>query len=791
MTRSWTYVGIFLVAMATLMLEILLTRIVSVQAWYHLAFFIISLGMLGMTAGALLVFLVPRAFADEAIGARLAQASLAFAISVPVSLVLVLRAPLLPVSSFETFLGLLGPGAALAVPFVFSGLALTLALTRAGLPPGIAYGVDLCGAALGCVLVIPLLDQIDAPSAAVATASLAALGGVVFAATARRRSVAIVAVIVSAACIAVAALNASAEPAPLRPRWVKGSREDAAKFSYVRWNTYSRVTVGRSERGNPFFWGRAGNTPPAISNRITEQSMVVIDGLAATPMQRGANDPTVTEHVLWDVTQFAHHIRPRGPAAVIGVGGGRDVVAAVRAGHESVLGIELNKTIVELHRHVMAEYSGLTKLPVKLVNDEARSYLARDDGHYTVISMPMIDTWAATGAGAFSLSENGVYTVDAWKIFLARLTPDGVFTVSRWGAETTKMTALAFETLYQLGARDPGRHMVIVQGEAVATLVVSRSPFSDADIARIDAEIQRLGLRVLLHPRALPPYQQLAAIAQTRSSDELQRWAETESLDYSPPTDERPFFFNLLRPSNWLTGGGNRGGQSFQGNLQATRTLVFATLVSAVLAIVALLLPLLLRRASLRDLRRADVAISLLYFALIGFGFMFVELGLLSRLSVFLGHPTLALAVVLAGIILFTGLGSLASGRIPIESNRRWALFPLAPAALLVILVPVMGWLMHAAEGATTPARIALSALLIAPPALGLGLAFPLGLRLVQRISASLGPWLWGINGACGVVASGLALACSMVWGISTTLLVGASCYALLTLAALRLHRSA
>jgi spermidine synthase len=804
MKQGPTYLGIFLVAMATLMLEILLTRIVSVQAWYHLAFFIISIGMLGMTAGALIVFLAHRLFPEHQVGPRLAQSSLAFALSVPISLFFVLSARLQPVSDLDTFLSLLGAGAALAIPFIFSGVALTLALTRAGLPPGRSYGIDLCGAAAGCVLVIPLLDRIDAPSAAVASATIAAMAAVAFGAGGRRRGLVIAAALSCAALFALATVNASSRPPPLRPTWVKGAREDASAFSYVRWNTYSRVTVGPSVVGGAFYWGVGEKTPEAVRFRPVEQRQVIIDGLAATAMQRASSDPRDTELLPWDATQFVHHIRPHGPAAVIGVGGGRDVLAAVRAGHEQVLGLELNEAIVAVHRDVMPEYSGLSRMAgVRLVADEARSYLARDTGRYTVITMPMIDTWAATGAGAFSLSENGLYTVEAWKVFLSRLAPRGIFTVSRWYiedavGEAVRLTSLAFDSLLRLGIREPRRHVVIVRGGWIATMLVSVTPFDEADLAQMDAHAARLGHVMLLRPGRPAAHPELAAVAEKSSREALEGWAQAQTLDYRAPTDERPFFFNLVRPASWLSGSGVSSHRiAYGGNLQATRTLLFATLASSLMAVLALLVPLALRRRSLGNLRGREVAASLSYFALIGFGFMLVELALLSRLSVFLGHPTLALAVLLAGIIFFSGLGSLASGRLDLERSRWSVLYPLIPAGLLVLLQPLMGPLMQAADTFTIPARVLLSVALIAPPALGMGFGFPIGLRLVRRIEGnpaatggSIGPWLWGINGACGVTASGLGLACSMAWGVSTTLLAGAACYALLTVAALRLHRA-
>jgi hypothetical protein len=262
----------------------------------------------------------------------------------------------------------------------------------------------------------------------------------------------------------------------------------------------------------------------------------------------------------------------------------------------------------------------------------------------------------------------------------------------------------------------------------------------------------------------------------------------------------------MLKPRTWLTQRElvDKMDLSFLGNLQATQTLVYATLVSAVLTLLTVVAPMALRRRDFPALGRANIVTAAAYFALIGFGFMYVEMGLLSRLNVFLGRPTLALAVLLAGMILFTGVGSVLSGHAVFGRGRLAVLYPGLAVLLIVASAMILPGAMHGFEAAGTLPRVLISLALIAPTALGLGLCFPLGLRLCERLElrvlgpsthaahdgAALGPWLWGINGACGVCASGLALGTSMVFGIDTTLLVGAGCYLLLLIATQLLHRA-
>ncbi len=801
--RSLTYLGVFLVAAATLMLEVLLTRLTSVTGWYHLAFFVISLAMLGMTAGAVLVYLQPDSFREEQVPARLAQSALAFALLTAVSVAASLALPLVPVLDFMGFMGLLVQGAVLALPFVACGVTMTLALTRAGLPPSIAYGVDLVGAASGATVVIPLLSVFDAPSAAVCAGAVAALGAASFTLAHGRRSALPAAL--AATLVALAIANASAATPALRPAWVKGKLEDPRTQMYTRWNNHSRVTVGQTVAMPPAFWARGKNLPP--SAQVVDQRLIQIDGAAGTIMSRLGAGPQAHAYLGWDITSFAHHLRPSGPAAVIGVGGGRDVLEAVRVGHKPVVGIELNQLIVDLHTKEMIAFSGIAALPgVELVSDEARSYLARDQRRYEVIAMSLIDTWASTGTGAYSLSENGLYTAEAWQTFLRRLTPRGVFSVARWyvvdsPGETARMLALAMETAWRMGAKTPYQHIVLLQNEIVSTLLLSPTPFSSDDLDRVEALATSLGFNMLLTPRRAPSHPLLHELVVQPTPAALRAWAARQpTFDFSPPTDARPFFFNMLKPGAWLhdSSAVSALDLTFLGNLAATQTLIYATLASLLLTVLALWLPMAGRSSALRRLPRADVVAALAYFALIGLGFMLVEMGLLSRLTVFLGHPTLALAVLLGGIILFTGIGSLLSGRVDLGNTRFARLYPLIPTGLVLLAAACLDPLMRAFVASHTPARVSVSLVLVAVPALGLGLCFPLGLRLTEAMEArrtngaqvaQLGPWLWGVNGAFGVCASGLGLGLSMTLGIPVTLLCGAACYLLLLPATARLAR--
>jgi len=278
---------------------------------------------------------------------------------------------------------------------------------------------------------------------------------------------------------------------------------------------------------------------------------------------------------------------------------------------------------------------------------------------------------------------------------------------------------------------------------------------------------------------------------------DLNARAALHFLDVSPPTDSRPFFFNQLRfthPSDiyfalreWREGKTLDSGSGWNGNLIAVGTLFLVILLSAIVVIVVVVLP---TRSAVRQVDRRLALIGSGYFLLIGFGFMFVEIGLIQRISVFLGHPVYALSIGLFSIILSTGLGSLLSERLTPVRQGHFILWLCLLTAYLLLLPQWLPGLLHSSlAAATLPWRALTSAAVIFPAGLLMGFGFPTGMRLVTRLDARLTPWLWGGNGASGVLAAGIAVACSIGFSIDVTIRAGGVCYALLLLFALLLLR--
>ncbi|MBZ0272282.1 hypothetical protein K8I61_09600 [bacterium] len=803
------YPGLALVTAGTLALEIVQTRILSVASWYHLAFFVISVAMFGMTLGALWVFARPERFVPERARAECARLSvLAGAAAMIAYLDQIVLAPemVMSASSVVVFARL---ALTVSIPFVISGAAVTALLTRAGAPIGRAYGADLIGAAAGSALVIPMLSRIDGPGAVFACAAVIAAGGFLLAILARRGRTAFAAMAVVVLGAAGAYGNAKTVYG-LDPIIVKGQAEKRHRVAYEKWNTFSRVIAYNTWNEAPknTMWAASARTPAEPVDFV----MMNIDGLAGTTVYNMANDPANVDFLRYDATAIAYAVR-HGKVAVLGVGGGKDIMTALVFGNNDVLGVELNPALVGALRGPYRAFAGLADDPrVRLVVGDARADMARRSETFDIIQASLIDTWAATGAGAFTLSENAIYTRQAWRVFLDRLAPGGIFTVSRWYAaesvdETARLISLASAALFDRGVSRPAEHLMLAAHGQVATLLASNEPFSATDIASFRAHVSAMEFETVFAPGTPPENPVLADILAAPDADALWDYGAAAPLDLTPPSDDRPFFFNLLRlthPRRIVSYLGRPSGV-VAGNLIATLVLLTIVAVTLLLALATAIAPEFVRppRAG-----RPGFA-SLAYFALVGLSFMLAEIAMLQRLSVFLGHPVYALAVVLFSLILFTGAGSLLSERFAVERPGRFGRFALLIAAVLAATALLLPPLTYLAEGAPTPLRILLSVLLLAPAGLLMGQAFPAGMRVAARIAAQKAadagesatsddgatradadalprafdptPWLFGMNGAAGVFGSTLAVVIGMTWGIRVTLLAAAAGYLLLT----------
>jgi SAM-dependent methyltransferase len=801
-SRGRYYFAIFVIACATLSYQILMTRFFSVILYYHFAFAAISLAMLGLTRGAIHVFQNPERYTAENVAEQVARHAALFAITGVGTMAAFLCAPLVVPTDLLTRVM---PAATLAfvLPFTQSGICITLLLTRLPFGGGWMYAADLSGAALGCLGVILALLVVDPVSATLWMAAFTAGAGWLLAADGRRTRAFRLAGTVAVTIAAVAALHTglSASGRGLGVFWAKGEVQTGTLFE--RWNTYSRVRVVARGVSAPEGWGFARTPDVTI-----DQHHIDIDADAGTVITRFDGDLSKVAFLKNDVVNAAYLVQPTDHVAVIGVGGGRDILSARYFGAKRITGIEINPAIFEVLTDKFADFAGhIDKLPgVSLVNAEARSYINHSPERYDLVQISLIDTWAATAAGGLTLTENRLYTVEAWQDFYRALNPGGMLSVSRWYhadayySEFYRLVGIAATALENTGvpATELRHHVIAANAGDIVTVITRPEAFTDAAWRDARTALEAQGFKILLGPDVA--FDDVTSTILAGNADAAYYDSLPENV--APSTDDRPFFFYTTRLRDFFSGawsvvaeataaapdseaGGKRstisriikaiiyaGAVPFKNNIAVATTvvLIIGTL-AACLYYVGIPFVRLARRMPLSVLS-PPVA----YFSAIGMGFMLIEVAQMQRLMVFLGHPVYGLAVVLFALLLFSGIGSATVGRQPAGALA----LAFRVAGLLIVLVAVgvltpgiTAW----ARSSATDVRILLSILLLAPAGLFMGMMFPLGLGIWRRHSELL-PFFWSANGITSMLASVVGVALSMEFGIAETYATGVVFYA-------------
>lgn len=768
------YFAIFVLAATTLSYQILITRFFSVMLYYHFAFAAISLAMLGLTRGAMEVYNNPARYAPEQVGVQFARHASWFAITGVGAMIAFLCVPLVIPEPYVK-VALAVATVAFVRPFTESGVCITLLLTRLPYGGGWLYAADLAGAALGCLGVIFVLLLVDPVSATLAIGACAAgAGWIVVRDSGDLRSLRLsgaVALTLAAAATVHTGLDVSGK-SHLGVFWAKGTQQMGTLFE--RWNTYSRVRVTALGEAAPFGWGFAHTPETKI-----DQNHLDIDADAATVITRYDGDIGKLSYLKDDVINSAYLVQPAADVAVVGVGGGRDILSGLFFGAKHIHGIEINPAIFEVLTDKFADFSGhLDRQPgVSLVNAEARSYINHSSDRYDLVQVSLIDTWAATAAGGLTLTENRLYTVEAWGDFYRSLKPGGLLSVSRWydpnghRGEFYRLVAIAANALQRKGvpAAELADHVIALNVDNIVTVITRPDAFTKAQWQGARERLLAQGFKILLGPDVT-----FDAITSTLMSGKADA-AFFASLpqNISPSTDDNPFFFYTARFGDLVA-----KPLATLSNNNAAISMTLMLIVIALCACAYYIIGPFVVLAKRMPLSVLTPPVT--YFCAIGMGFMLIEISQMQRLMVFLGHPVYGLAVVLFTILLFSGIGSTTvAARYPRPGEVTARVVALLTT--LVVAGLLTPWLTSSARSAATDMRILLSVLLLAPPAFCMGMMFPLGLSIWRRHSELL-PFFWSANGITSMFASVLGMALSIEFGIANTYASGVGFYVLCAL---------
>ncbi|HXJ90910.1 MAG TPA: hypothetical protein VMS18_29145 [Candidatus Binatia bacterium] len=773
--------GLALTSFAALLLELALTRLFSVVLFYHFAFLAISIALLGLGAGGVFSYLWKSWLAKIGTRELASRICTTNAVLIVVVLEIVLHVPVALDVSGKNFLRLTALYLAAAVPFFLTGLLFSVVFARETKRIPRLYGADLCGGALACLAVVPLLNWLGGPNA-ILVAGIA-LGGAAMIwadSSSSRRNAGFLAL----ALVAITAANYSGRLIDVV--YAKGMFRNPAWVEFARWNALSRVEVDRQ--------GYA--------------KAIVIDADASTYIMNA--DLTNWHGTDWEKNlmaappALANVLRPHGDFAIIGPGGGVDVLRAVANGSNSVTGIEINPIIATtIMRDRYADYSQhLYERPdVHIQVTDGRSFLRATPQRFDVVQMTLVDTWASTAAGAFALSENNLYTVEAFREYFDHLKPDGMIAITRWEfrhpREALRVVAVAMEALHRLGVANPARNFIVaslgsLDEDGIPVVVLAKkTPFTSAEEDAVAAHCERYSE---LDPLFLPTAPGRNPFSALIAANDPNGFAHSYAYNVTPVTDNAPFFFFTLKPGQILGDASLRHGIDWKVNL-GVLILLLVLVISVAAVFSFLVLPLVLRGARTR---RSSVA--LLYFIAVGLAYILVEIAFIQRFVLFLGHPTYALTVVIFLLMLSSGAGSLFSRRCLPRSEMGWIplLLILGVLLLYVFLLPgrLAAWV-----GLDFEYRLLVSGILLVPLGFLMGMPFPTGLRALAARAAlkseHTGPlenaveWAWAMNAAASVLGSVSAMVIAIQFGLTVTLACGAAAYVLALFFTPALHSKA
>ncbi len=717
------YLGVFLLTLSGLMFEIGLTRIFSATIWYHFAFVAISVALLGWGLGGLALHLAKARVRFSL--HRAALLSLLYAASLPIALFLIVRVPFHPQRLAFYFVVSLAP-------FLLAGMALSMVFDLRREAAGEVYFADLLGASAGALSVTVLLSWLGGETAVLAVALAPTLAAACLSPRLRAASAVLAAVLVAAVAANEQTGAFKIRSAPTKGLYKHVAATPGARIALTGWNAYSRIDAV------------TGFPSPYLAR-------LYIDSDAWTNILEwdGKVESVVSLRNWYRALPF--QVAPEKPRTlVIGPGGGSDVLVALAAGSETVTAAEMNPLMLRFVRHFGERAGNLYDHPqVETILTEGRTFIRRTDRLFDVILLGFVDSWAAVASGGLSLSENHLYTTEAFRAYYDHLTPDGALVILRWDVDVPRLVSNAIAVL---GREEAGKRVAVLfekrgtrQDPSQMIFMLKRRPFTEEETARMAGF-------ALAVPSIVPgrhvdePY---ASVFDGRMS--VADWEKTAPTRVDPVTDDRPFFFARDKP--WV--------------LPRFMRLAFVMTLVPLLALCVLVV------ATGRPRGEPVLAYlaSVFYFSCLGVAFIAVELGLLQQLTLLLGHPIFTLSILLFTLLASGGLGSYWSGRFP--PGRAC----LAAAGLGVVYAVALPHAVPALLPLPLAVRIALAMALVAPLGFVMGIPFPRGLAGVGRGPFPGAPFYWGLNGIFSVLGSLATMVAAVTLGFQVAMIAGALVY--------------
>ncbi len=768
------YAVIFLTSAAFMAYEVNFTRVFSFAQWHNLSSVIITMALLGSGAAGTFISLRSEAVSRH-FNRYLFVMALIFPLCTAGGFVVSVMLPVNPYGiGFSTLMVLYVflYFAFMALPF-FSGSAI-ICISLMKKPPSGAYGVNLFGSGAGCIMPLALSYHVH-PYGIMAVIIIMAFIPAVIMALHSGRKVPIAAVCgitpVIAAAVFFSLSPGSRTVSEYKP--VSGALNlPASRIIHESYSPLSVIQVVQAE-------GLRSSAGLSLVSpyKVPVQRMIFSDGDSPSPVAVTGESGYIRYLSSW-LPYYMKGGEGRGRALVIGAGGGEPVLKAIEAGFGSIDAVEINSAVIGLMKGPCAYFPGALYLDsrVTVYHDEGRSFARRSSALYDLVDIPMVDAFNSAASGVYALNESYLYTVESFMDFYKRLAPGGILSVTRWittpPRDPLRMFNTAVSALERIGV-DPARHIIAVRSVQTLTIMVSASPFTPDDIARVKRFCRSRLFDIVYCPGMTVSgadsnirqdggllYRSFAAIL----SPGREEFTRSYDSDISAPHDNRPYFYNFFRPAyiRYIVKYGSR-------QVPVTEwgylLLVIILIPVAVISFASIVYPLRRRGSAVIKVKRGAVP----FFSLIAAGYFFIEMPLIQKMVLFLGSPVFSLSLVISTLLVFSGIGSFCSDSFFMK-GRGILRCALAVCCLVLLYTFSLDSIFSLAARVPLYGRIIIVMALIAPPAFFMGMPFPKGLALMQKENMASVPYAWGVNGFFSVISIIAAALCAVVCGYRAVL---------------------
>jgi spermidine synthase len=789
-------IALICVSASSLAYELILMRLFSIVQWYHLAYMVISIALLGFGASGTLLAMVQRskkgALGDETYARLFSLLSFMLFIFIVASFYVANRIPFTPfelVWQKRQYLYLGGYYGLFFIPFFLAGSFVGLNFMRFKQRVARVYFYNLLGSGAGVAIAF-LSFYVVAPEKLLIVCAALSFSGFLFSAIKKLAAKLYILLTLTGASLLIAGTLAGGVPLHVSPYKgiSKALQLPGAKVEYEAISPLGLVQVVDAP---------SLRYAPGLSLKFTQgpppQKELFVDGSSYGAVTNFMDDMDHLEFLDYSTYSVAFHALSPKRVLVLNPGGGTPVLVALFHGADHIQVVEPHPDIVRLLQGPLKSYSqGIydehPKIRVEIASP--REFLAGDVGSYELIDLGLIGSWGGVGGGIYATGENYLYTKEAFKQYFERLESQGMLSASAWLSSPPrvflKLLTLALETLENSGAEDASCSIVAIRSWATGTVLIKKGGFTFAEIAWIRAFCEQRAFDLVYYPGIdreevnrfnvldSPIYfKTVTQLLSTGAKDELY---DRYMFNIRPPTDDKPYFSHLFRvaalPSLIRT-----LGKEWIPFLEWGYVILWATLVQAlIVAPILMFLPLVFIGTHGKRTSPLRKGIIVLYFSMLGLAFMFIEMGYIQKFIMVLAHPMLALGLVLCTLLVFSGMGSLAS--VKVGKGKRW--FPFTALLLLALVsLALLDSILKALLPYPLIVKCIAAMILLGPLAFFMGMPFPVGLQLVSDTQSSYIPWVWAVNGVASVIAPILGSLLSVCLGFRMVMIISVVLYGL------------